>query len=144
MAELRFQRATESLGFGPQPTVEELALVSKEFRAVLNLRARREAGYIDEQDTLVKQGVDYYNIEWELPTDLTDALAAEIFEKIDSMPKPLFVHCAVGYTAAFAVIVSVCKANKLPLQTALQLGMDVGFDFTRFAPMYSVAQKELS
>eukprot|EP00047_Mylnosiga_fluctuans_P020278 m.90438 g.90438 ORF g.90438 m.90438 type:complete len:150 (+) comp8462_c0_seq1:79-528(+) len=141
--ELRFVRATPELAFGPQPTAEELAAVSTQFKAVLNLRSREETGYADESTALATQGVSYRGIEWKEANDITEKLAAEILEAIHTLPKPLFVHCAVGYTAAWAVLASVCRDNGLGLLECMRYGAGAGFDFSAFPNMYSVLKAVL-
>ena len=112
---------------------------------MLNLRSQREQGFLADEEHVLREecGLPYANVEWENGNDLTEAMAQEIFSFIETLPKPLLVHCAVGYTAAFAVLVKVCKENHLPPLECLKMGMGLGFDFTTFPNMYHVLVKEL-
>ena len=137
-------RATPTLAFGPQVPHELLPSIAKEFNSVLNLRATQEPGFLPDESAIIQEsGLPYVNLEWENANDLTEDMAREIFQHIETLPKPLLVHCNVGYTAAFAVLVKVCKDNKLPAQQCLQMGMGLGFDFTTFPNMYEILVKEL-
>ncbi len=141
--DLRCQRVGE-LAFAPQPTEDELKLLPGQFAAVLNLRSRKEDGFLADEEAIVTGlGLKYANIEWLNANDITPEMASQIFAEIDQLPKPLFVHCNVGFTAAYAVLVKVCAENKCSGLDCLKLGMDVGFDFTSFSNMYRILMDSL-
>jgi protein tyrosine phosphatase (PTP) superfamily phosphohydrolase (DUF442 family) len=141
--DVRCIHATPDVAFAPQPTVEELNELPKAFASVLNLRSREEDGYVDESDACRNLGLPYVNIEWKDANDIDDDKAAKILAEIDALPKPLFVHCLVGFTAAWAVLVKVCRDNNLSTLECLKYGYNAGFDFTAFPNMYAVLHRIL-
>jgi uncharacterized protein (TIGR01244 family) len=136
---LRFRRVTPDLSYAPQFSPASHEEIKSNFAAVLNLRSRLERDYDAEEEAAVTAlGLAYKNIEWNEANDINEHMAQEIFDALDSLPKPLLVHCRVGYTAAFVVLIRACVDNSVPMSECLRLGMEAGYDFTQFPNMYRI------
>ena len=142
MAQMRFRRVGD-FAFGPQPTEAEFHSLPNQFAAVLNLRSTLEADYVAQDALLLTLGVPYAKVEWNLPNDITADMMARIFKEMDTLPKPVFVHCKVGFTAAWAVLLKFCKDHGHMAFDCLKMGIDSGFDFTSFVNMYELISKTL-
>lgn len=97
------------------------------FQSVLNLRSPDESGVLpDEPQAAAAAGLHYANV----PLSNTNPKAAEVekaLEAIDSLPKPVLVHCGAGLRAgAIALLAAAVEEGLTPEEIqvkAAELGL---------------------
>jgi uncharacterized protein (TIGR01244 family) len=84
-----------------QPAAADLALARQQgVRRIINLRYDTEPAGFDERAEVARLGIDYVNIPWAGPDELTDAVFDEARRLLRDSPRPLLLHCGSGSRAA--------------------------------------------
>ncbi|MDX2240353.1 MAG: protein tyrosine phosphatase family protein [Leptolyngbyaceae cyanobacterium bins.302] len=112
-----------------QLTPEELQQATQEgFKSVLNLRSPHEEGFLpDEQQQAETAGLKYVNIPVK-PDDMNDALADQVLQEIDQLPKPALIHCKSGMRSGAMTLMYVATQQGMTAEEAMQKGKQMGFD----------------
>lgn len=112
-----------------QVTLEELQQAAqKGFKSVLNLRSPNEEGFLpDEQQQAETAGLKYVNIPVK-PDDMSDALADQVLQEIDQLPKPALIHCKSGMRSGAMTLMYVATQQGMTAEEAMQKGKQMGFD----------------
>lgn len=112
-----------------QVTLEQLQQAAQEgFKSVLNLQAPNEEGFLsDEQQTTEAAGLKYVNVPVK-PDSMSDALADQVLQQIDALPKPALIHCKSGMHAGAMTLMYVATQQGMTAEQALQMGKQHGFD----------------
>jgi len=112
-----------------QVTLEQLQQAAQEgFKSVLNLQAPNEEGFLsDEQQTTEAAGLKYVNVPVK-PDSMSDALADQVLQQIDALPKPALIHCKSGMRAGAMTLMYVATQQGMTAEQALQMGKQHGFD----------------
>lgn len=98
------------------------------FRSVLNLRAPLEDGFLaDEPQLAANAGLRYANIPVTKDA-LNDDLTTQVLSEIDSLPKPLLVHCAAGMRAGAMALMNVATRSRMSAKQAMEKAQAMGFD----------------
>lgn len=104
------------------------------FQAVLNLRSPQEDGTIsDEQAQIEALELPYVNLPIS-PSSLNKALIDEAVDQINTLPKPLLVHCGSALRAAFVVMMYRIVHEGRSLESAKKEAVELGFDFDEKPP----------
>ena len=104
------------------------------FQAVLNVRSPQEDGTIsDEQAQIEALGLPYVNLSV-IPSSLNKALIDEAVDQINTLPKPLLVHCGSALRAAFVVAMYRIVHEGISLEAAKSEAVQLGFDFDEKPP----------
>ncbi|MEM9945801.1 MAG: sulfur transferase domain-containing protein [Cyanobacteria bacterium P01_D01_bin.36] len=105
------------------------------FQAVLNVRSPQEDGTIPhEQAQIEALGIPYINLPVR-PPQLNKALIDQAIEQIDTLPKPLLVHCGSALRAAFVVMMYRIVHEGISLEEAKAQAIQLGFDFDQKPPL---------
>jgi uncharacterized protein (TIGR01244 family) len=96
-----FHRVGEGVAIGAQPTVEQIALLSREgFRTVINLREPSEHDAAAEEAAVRDLAMDYVNIPVRT-SDPKDGQAEEFLKVLaNGRIYPVLVHCGTANRAA--------------------------------------------
>eukprot|EP01120_Amphizonella_sp_Union-15-10_P007203 TRINITY_DN240_c0_g1_i1.p1 TRINITY_DN240_c0_g1~~TRINITY_DN240_c0_g1_i1.p1 ORF type:complete len:260 (+),score=61.42 TRINITY_DN240_c0_g1_i1:307-1086(+) len=131
-------KLTDDLAFGKQPSEDELrSLSSSGIKSVVNMRETWEKGFLNnEQEIVESQGLKYHLAPIDEANDFTKEYADSLLSKMEELPKPVFVHCNVGLTAAVASLLWVGKKMNVDADQILAWGSDLGFNFAFHAKLY--------
>eukprot|EP00164_Ancoracysta_twista_P018230 GFYU01031441.1.p1 GENE.GFYU01031441.1~~GFYU01031441.1.p1 ORF type:complete len:147 (-),score=27.44 GFYU01031441.1:84-524(-) len=142
---LKVKRVTPDVSVAPQPDIncDFDEIKAKGYKSVLNLRDRKEKGYVEEDAVCTKLGLEYKNYEVFKASDLTKDKAYEIMGLIEEMPKPIFVHCYCGFSAAVVVLTKVAIDTNESADKVLEWGSSMSYNFAKDAQVYSVIQEAL-
>ena len=112
-----------------QVTPDELQQAAQEgYKSVLNLRSPNEEGFLsDEQQKTEKAGLTYVNVPVK-PDGLSDALADQVLQEIDQLPKPALIHCKSGMRSGAMTLMYVAIQQGLTADEAMAMGKQNGFD----------------
>ena len=123
----KFLQVTPEFCTGAQPRVEHFAKLKADgIKAVLNLRQPSEHRAEEEQATVEKLGMKYFNIPV-VYREPTDAQADEFLRLTDDPAnRPMFIHCTAAIrVGAFWAIRRVMR-DKMTIDAALEEGKKVG------------------
>ncbi|PSB00495.1 beta-lactamase hydrolase domain-containing protein [Merismopedia glauca] len=123
------KQISDDLSVASQVTPEQLQQVAtKGFRSVLNLRSPQEEGFLtNEPQQVASLGLEYTNIPVN-PSEINDALATEILQKIDELPKPTLIHCASGLRAGAMAFMHLATSENLNPEQVFAKAGELGFD----------------
>lgn len=112
-----------------QVTPEELQQAAQEgFKSVLNLRSPNEEGFLpDEQQQAETAGLKYVNIPVK-PDGMSDALADQVLQEIDQLPKPALIHCKSGMRSGAMTLMYVATQQGMTADEAMAMGKQNDFD----------------
>ena len=144
----KFLQVTPQFCTGAQPRVEHFAKLKADgIKAVLNLRQPSEHRAEEEQATVEKLGMKYFNIPV-VYREPTDAQADEFLRLTDDPAnRPMFIHCTAAIrVGAFWAIRRVMR-DKMTIDAALEEGKKVGLTnaphLEEFVQKYVASHKTL-
>lgn len=125
-------RFNQNIIVGPQPTEAEIReLASKGIKGVINLRTEHEEDQPlspEREGEIVRQaGMAYVHF----PVTMARAkmkLVDRFRSELDSIPKPVFVHCKVGKRAGAFVLMDIAAKQDLSAEEAIQKAESLGFE----------------
>jgi uncharacterized protein (TIGR01244 family) len=86
-----------------QITAEQVETAKQEgFQSILNLRAPGEQGFLDNQQTAQKAGLQYVNIPVS-PSEMGQVVD-RVIQQLEDLPKPVLVHCGSALRAGVMVL----------------------------------------
>ena len=103
---INFGRVDQSLFRGAQPDAAAIRhLKTLGVKSIINLRVPKEASASEEEEAAVRViGLVYTNVPLAGLGKPTDDEVAKVLSLIDSLPKPVFVHCKHGCDRTGTVI----------------------------------------
>ena len=105
------------------------------FKSVLNFRSPQEEGFLsDEEKQAEAAGLEYVNLPVK-PNGITEELADQIIQQIDYLPKPILLHCKSGLRSGAMALMYIAIKEKIPADTILEQGEEMGFDCNKFPEM---------
>lgn len=119
-----------------QVTSAQLQQAAKEgFKSVLNLRSPREEGFVsDEQQQAEAAGLQYVNLPLK-PDGMSNAVADQILQQIDRLPKPALIHCKSGLRSGAMALMYVATQEGMSADAAMEKGQEMGFDCNKSPQM---------
>jgi len=122
-----FLQVTKDFCTGAQPRLEHFAKLKADgVKAVLNLRQPSEHRADEEQATVEKAGMKYFNIPvvYASPTDAN----ADEFLRITDDPanRPMFIHCTAAIRVGAFWAIRRAMRDGMPVDAALEEGRKVG------------------
>jgi uncharacterized protein (TIGR01244 family) len=98
------------------------------FQSILNLRSHQEEGFVpEEQQQAEAAGLTYVHIPV-TPDNMSDQVADEVLQSIDSLPKPILTHCKSGMRSGAMALMHLATRENLTPEQAMQKGKQIGFD----------------
>jgi uncharacterized protein (TIGR01244 family) len=80
-----------------QPGQADLALAKdRGVRTVISLRHESEPAGFDERAEAARLGMEYRNVPWAGPAELTDEVFDHVRRLLAQTPRPLLLHCGSG------------------------------------------------
>jgi uncharacterized protein (TIGR01244 family) len=125
------KKISDELSATGQVTPEQLQKAAEAgFKSVLNLRSPQEAGVLpDEQQQAEAAGLNYANVPLDPSAANSDQISLTL-QELDSLPKPVLLHCGAGLRAgAIALIATAIKEGLTPEQVTVQaeqIGLNPG------------------
>jgi protein tyrosine phosphatase (PTP) superfamily phosphohydrolase (DUF442 family) len=122
---------TKDLLFASQPDAESLKQTQEQkgIASVLNLRDTEEQTFMKEEGDVAKQlGLQYKNVCVKNLGELKNS-AHQIIEAIETMPKPILIHCMQGQRAAVGGLLVEAKKQNMTYEQILEWGKTHGFHF---------------
>jgi len=122
-------KLSEEVTVTGQVTKEQLNQAAQEgFRSVLNLRAPSEEGALPEEKAIAEgAGLTYLNIPLR-KEEISDALTTRLLSEIDTLPKPVLIHCAGGMRAGAIGFMHMATRQGLSSEQAMDKAHSHGFD----------------
>lgn len=119
-----------------QVTSAQLQQAAKEgFKSVLNLRSPLEEGFVsDEQQQAEAAGLQYVNLPLK-PDGMSNAVADQILQQIDRLPKPALIHCKSGLRSGAMALMYVATQEGMSADAAMEKGQQMGFDCNKSPQM---------
>ena len=121
------KKVSEELSIAGQVTTEELQQAANEgFKSVLNLRSPLEADFLgDEEQQSQAAGLHYTNIP--LRTDQANQeLVESAIREIETLPKPVLIHCAAGARAGGIALIAIAIQENLTYEQIVQKAGELG------------------
>lgn len=127
---------TESISIAGQVSDAQITRLSElGFQSVLNLRSPQENGTIsNEQAQIESLDLPYVNFPV-TPSSLDKTMIDEAVKQINTLPKPLLVHCGSALRAAFVVMMYRVIHEGLSLEDAKTEALQLGFDLDQKPPL---------
>nr|ACG26919.1 hypothetical protein [Zea mays] len=122
---------TKDLLYASQPDAESLKQTKEQkgIASVLNLRDTEEQTFMKEEGDVAQQlGLQYKNVCVKSLGELKNA-ASQIIEAIETMPKPILIHCIQGQRAAVGGLLVEAKKQKMSYEQILEWGKAHNFHF---------------
>ncbi|MBN3880056.1 sulfur transferase domain-containing protein [Nostoc sp. JL23] len=115
------RKINDELAIAGQITLEQLPQVAQEgFKSVINLRSPDEQGFLNsEQKKIELLGLSYINIPVQVEL-MNDETATSLFEQINTLSKPLLVHCDYAMRSAVVVLMYIVLRQGATLQQAFK------------------------
>jgi len=143
----KFLQVTPQFCTGAQPRIEHFAKLKADgVKAVLNLRQPSEHRAEEEQATVEKLGMKYFNIPvvYGAPTD---AQADEFLRLTDDVSnRPMFIHCTAAIRVGAFWAIRRAMRDGMPIDAALEDGKKVGLNnaphLEEFARKYVASHKK--
>jgi hypothetical protein len=82
-----------------------------------------------EAEILREERIQYREMGVGSLSHLDNAMLDKVLAHIESLPKPLFVHCATGYASAMFVLLAVAKRYGQGVDQLIKMGERFGHDF---------------
>jgi uncharacterized protein (TIGR01244 family) len=122
-----FLKVTPDFCTGGQPRIEHFATLKADgIKGVLNLRQPSEHRADEEQATVEKAGMKYFNIPVVYATP-TDANADEFLRITDDpMNRPMFIHCTAAIRVGAFWAIRRAMRDGMSVDAALEEGKKVG------------------
>lgn len=129
-------KLTDNFAIAGQVSSEDLQQAKNAgYQAVLNLRVPGEEGFPpDEEQQAQAAGLQYANIPVS-PGQLSDELADRVLDRIDSLPKPLLIHCGSAMRAGVMSLAHMATRQGMGVEQAFTRGKQAGFDSDAKPPM---------
>jgi uncharacterized protein (TIGR01244 family) len=123
----KFLQVTPQFCTGAQPRVEHFAKLKADgIKSVLNLRQPSEHRAEEEQTTVEKLGMKYFNIPVVYSTP-TDAQADEFLRLTDDPAnRPMFIHCTAAIRVGAFWAIRRALRDGMTMDAALEDGKKVG------------------
>jgi uncharacterized protein (TIGR01244 family) len=127
------QHPTQDLTVGAQPTTQEISQLAREgFKTVINLRVENEQegqlSPMEEGQTVRDAGMEYLHIPV-IGNQIREGQVDEFTNAVESLPKPIYVHCAKGKRAGlFSTMHCAVKdglSGKQTLARAKETGIEI-------------------
>lgn len=123
---------SDTISVGSQPTADDLAGLKEEgFRSVVNLREKNEDDQSLEPDQEGKKveelGMQYLHLpvhEGEMSEELVDKFR----EKIDSLSRPVYVHCKSGKRSGAFTLMHLASAEGKTGDEVIEQAKELGFE----------------
>ncbi|MDX2096651.1 MAG: sulfur transferase domain-containing protein [Leptolyngbyaceae cyanobacterium bins.59] len=132
------RKINEELSIAGQIDDEQLLWLSQEgYRSLLNLRSSQEEGFwVDEQSKAECLGFRYLNLPIH-PDVIDDVTALRVLQQINTLPKPMLVHCDSAVRAAAIALMHITTRQGTPLDRAFKQVRQLGlFDvFVQGSPV---------
>jgi uncharacterized protein (TIGR01244 family) len=128
------KRINDELTVAGQVTPEQLQQAAQEgFKSVLNLRSpAEETFWNDEQQQAQALGLHYFHLPVVKVEELTEELTTEVLKKIDEIPKPALIHCAVSMRAGAMTLMYVATRQGMTPEQAFERAGQIGFDCSAY------------
>ncbi len=129
-------KLTDNFAIAGQVAPEDLQQAKNAgYQAVLNLRVPGEQGFPpDAEQQAQAAGLQYANIPVS-PAQLSDELADRVLDRIDSLPKPLLIHCGSAMRAGIMSLAHMATRQGMGAEQAFAQGKQAGFDCDAKPPM---------
>ncbi|HEY9639672.1 MAG TPA: sulfur transferase domain-containing protein [Coleofasciculaceae cyanobacterium] len=122
------KKINEDLAIAGQITPDQLQQMTEAgYKSVLNLRSPNEMGFAsNEQQNTKLLGLQYFHIPTQ-PRAINLEIALQIIEQINSLPKPLVLHCDNGLRSATLAVVYVYVKQGMAIEQAFQKAVNLDF-----------------
>ncbi|WP_416668901.1 beta-lactamase hydrolase domain-containing protein [Egbenema bharatensis] len=122
-----FKAVSDSLSIVGQVTPEQLQQAAQQgFKSVLNLRSPNEPGVLsDEQQKAAAAGLEYANV----PLNSSNATAegiANALKELESLPKPVLVHCGAAQRAGGIALIATALNEGLTIEQITEKANELG------------------
>lgn len=123
-------KINDQLSVQGQLTKEQVEQLPKAgFKSILNLRFPNEDGFLaDEQQRAEAAGLQYQNIPVN-PAQIDDELSEGVLNQLDSLEKPILIHCKSGMRAGLMGLLYIASRQGMTAAEALETGKQLGFNF---------------
>lgn len=123
------KKVSDELSAAGQVTPEELQQAAQfGFKSVLNLRSPLEPGYLsDEEQQSAAAGLHYASIPLEASKP-NQALTEEAIREIESLPKPVLLHCGAGARATGIALIATAIQEGLTHEEISQKAQELGLN----------------
>ncbi len=163
---------TDGVYAAPQPTKDELGRLRDQLHiaSVLNMRDASEPGFVEDEAALLGSEVVYELRGFLTADDIagvshtrslphphvhfykqilicifthTASDARSLVDWIRQAPRPTFVHCNVGLTAALATLLFCAVETGADARQVMQWGMQLGFNFANTPRVHAMLTEVL-
>ena len=121
------KRVSDELSIAGQVTSEQLQQAAADgFKSVLNLRSPDEAGALsDEQQQAEAAGLAYSNVPLS-NSDLSNGQVSKALAALESLPKPVLIHCGAGARAGAIALIAQAGQEDLSPETVIEQAEHLG------------------
>lgn len=121
------KKISDHIHAGGQPTPDDLKQAAATgFQSVLNLRASGEANaLLDEQQQAEAAGLHYAQVPLQ-PTAADDASIHDALAAVESLPKPVLIHCGAGNRAGAIGLIATAQELGWTLEQLTEKAQEVG------------------
>jgi uncharacterized protein (TIGR01244 family) len=124
----------DEVSVGAQPTQADVQQLARDgFKTVINLRVENEEegqlNPIDEAQMVRGEGMEYLHIPV-ISSQIREGQVDEFHDALDSLPKPVFVHCAKGKRAGILSLMDQARREKWSGKETLSRAKQMGWEIT--------------
>ena len=135
----------DDLSLGGQPLPLEFERMAQEgLRSVIDLRNDLERQDFKESELLEGLGVQYQQVWFRTPTEMSDGVLRRAREALNTAERPALLHCGSGHRVGVVWAVWRHMDGGIPLDQALEEARTIGMKNDDFLPRieeYIAAEK---
>ncbi|MDS3862141.1 sulfur transferase domain-containing protein [Thermosynechococcaceae cyanobacterium BACA0444] len=101
-------------------------LMAQGYQSVINLRSPLEKGFLVNEDALVAEaGLEYRHLPLS-PTKADPQAIEAVLGAIQTLPKPILIHCAAGARAGVVALIALAIEENLGHNEVFQKAQELG------------------
>lgn len=111
------------------------ALASTSLGSIINLRQEGEGSFLHTEAALCQQlGIKYVHVPM-VPSTITEEVIDSLLVKMDTLPKPILVHCASAIRAGAMAVAHIATREQLCDEATASLALKTPFGTTTYAAL---------
>jgi uncharacterized protein (TIGR01244 family) len=121
------KKVSDDLSIAGQPDPQDLKAAAEQgFKSVLNLRSPEESGALPNEQSLAEAaGLAYANVPLSSTTP-NEELVNQALLELESLAKPVLVHCGVGLRAGAIGLIATAIEQNWTLEQLTQKAEEIG------------------